>query len=60
MEEEQHKKLMKQRGVVKGMLTHMQAFIKTSTPDPYELQVRLNRLPNIFTKFETAHGRTGT
>jgi hypothetical protein len=54
MDEDQRKRLTKQRAVAKGMLTRMQDFIKTGTPDLPELQVRLNRLPNILIKFETA------
>jgi hypothetical protein len=54
MEEEQRKRLVKQRAAAKGMLTRMQDFITTGTPDLHELQVRLNKLSNIHFKFETA------
>jgi hypothetical protein len=54
MEEAQRKRLSKQRGVAKGMLTRMQEFIESSSPNSHELQVKLNRLPSILTKFKTA------
>jgi hypothetical protein len=53
MEVEQRKRLVK-RAVAKSMLTCMQDFITTGTPDLHEVQVRLNKLPNILFKFETA------
>jgi hypothetical protein len=38
--------------VAKGMLTRMQAYIDSGNFDVNKIQVSLNRLPTILTKFE--------
>ena len=45
---------MRQRAVAKGSLTRMQTFIETGDRKLNEMQVRSEKLSNIYNKFETA------
>ena len=45
--------LVTQRAVAKGRLTRMQAFIETGDRKLNEMQVRSEKLSNIYNKFET-------
>ena len=54
MDPAQRKKLIKQREVAKGMLTRMQDFIDSGNPDVNQTQVRFNKLPSIYAKYEAS------
>jgi hypothetical protein len=54
MEEEQRRRLIKQRGVAKASLTCVQKYIDSGEHRIHELHVRYDDLPNIFCKFEAA------
>jgi hypothetical protein len=46
--------LIRQRAVAKSSITRMQTFIETGDRKLNDIQVRLDELPNIYNKFETA------
>jgi len=46
--------LIKQRAVARGMLTRIQAFIDTGDQKIIDIQVRFNKLPDIFCRYDTA------
>jgi len=46
--------LMKQRCVARGMLSRIQNFIETGDQKRHEIQVRFNKLLDIFTRYDTA------
>jgi len=46
--------LIRQRAVAKSALTRMQTFYETGDRKLNDIQVRLDELPNIYNKFETA------
>jgi hypothetical protein len=46
--------LIKQRAVARGMLSRIQNFINTGDCKLNELQVRLNKLPDIFNRYDVA------
>jgi hypothetical protein len=50
----QRSRLIQQRAVAKGMLTRMQNFMEVSEQKVHELQVRFNKLPDIFNRYNTA------
>jgi hypothetical protein len=50
----QRNKLIKQREVAKGMLSRMQDFINSDDPDINQTQVRFNKLPGIYAKYEAS------
>lgn len=52
MESTHREQLIRKRAVAKGMLTRMQAYIDSGNFDTNQIQVRLNRLPTILSKFE--------
>ena len=54
MEATQRTQRIRQRAVAKVSLTRMQTFIKTGDRKLHEIQVRIDKLPNIFNKFESA------
>jgi hypothetical protein len=54
MEEEQRRKLIRQRGVAKASLTHIQKYIDSGECKLNQLQVRFDELPSIVLKFEAA------
>ena len=51
----QRQQLIKQRSVDRGMLSRIQTFIETGEQKIHEIQVRFNKLPDIFTKYDNAH-----
>ena len=46
--------LIKQRAVARGMLTCIQSFIDTCDQKINDIQVRFNKLPDIFCRYDTA------
>ena len=46
--------LIKQRAVARGMLTRLQNFIDTGDQKLNDIQVRFNKLPDIFCRYDTA------
>jgi len=46
--------LIKQRAVARGMLTRIQAFIDTGDQKIIDIQVRFNKLSDIFCRYDTA------
>jgi hypothetical protein len=48
--------LIKQRGVARGMLSHIQSFINTGEQKLNDIQVRFNKLPDIFNRSDIAQG----
>ena len=47
-------RLTKQRSVARGMLTRIQSFLKAGEQKLHEIQVRFNKLPDNFCKYESA------
>jgi hypothetical protein len=54
MEPSRRSQLVKQRAVAKGMLTRIQAFIETGDQKVNDIQVRFNKLSDIFCRYNTA------
>ena len=54
MDQERRKQLIKQRSVARGMLSRIQTFIETGEPKVHDIQVRFNKLPDIFTRYDNA------
>ena len=54
MENTRQQQLIKQRAVARGMLSRIQNFIETGDQKTNEIQVRLNKLPDIFNRYDTA------
>jgi len=50
----QHQQLIKQRSVARGVLSHIQNFIEVGDQKINEIQVRFNKLPDIFNRYDTA------
>jgi len=48
--------LTKQRIVARGMLSRIQNFIEAGDQNINEIQVRFNKLPDIFNRHDTAQG----
>jgi len=48
--------LTKQRIVARGMLSRIQNFIAAGDQNINEIQVRFNKLPDIFNRYDTAQG----
>jgi hypothetical protein len=54
MDSSRRAQLIKRRTVAKASLTRMQNFIEASDLKVNEIQVRFNKLPDIFNKYESA------
>jgi hypothetical protein len=54
MDSTRQQQLIKQRAVARGMLTRIQAFIETGEQKINDLQVRFNKLSDIFSRYDTA------
>jgi hypothetical protein len=50
----QRQRLIKQRAVARGMLTRVQNYIEAGHNKLNELQVRFNKLSDIFKRYDTA------
>ena len=46
--------LIKQRAVARGMLSRIQDFIEVGDHEINEIQVRFNKLPEIFNRYDIA------
>jgi hypothetical protein len=53
MDASKDSQLVRQHGVTKILLTHMQTFIEAGDRKPNEIEVRYDELQSIFNKFET-------
>jgi len=49
-----HQQLIKQRSMARGMLSRIQNFIEVGDQKINEIQVRFNKLPDIFNRHDTA------
>jgi hypothetical protein len=56
MDDQQRRRLIRQRAVVKYSLTRMQTYIKEGERKIHDLQVRYADLPNILCKYEAVQG----
>jgi hypothetical protein len=54
MESTLRQQLIKQREVARGMLSRIQNFIETGDQKLNDIQVRFNKLPDIFNRYDTA------
>jgi hypothetical protein len=54
MDTSRRQQLIKQRSVARGMLSRIQTFIETGEQKTHEIQVRFNKLPDIFTRYDNA------
>ena len=54
MDPTRRQKLKNQRSVARGMLSRIQNFMETGDQKIHEFQVRFNKLPDIFTRYDTA------
>jgi hypothetical protein len=54
MDPSKDSQLVRQHGVTKIILTHVQTFIEAGDLKPNEIEVKFDELPSIFNKFETA------
>jgi len=54
MDSTRQQQLIKQRPVARGMLTRIQTFIDTGDQKINDIQVRFNKLPDIFSRYDTA------
>jgi len=54
MDPTRRQQLIKRRAVARGMLSRIQNFIETGDQKTNEIQVRLNKLPDIFNRYDTA------
>jgi hypothetical protein len=54
MDAAQRQRLIKQRAVARGMLTRILNYIEAGDNKLNELQVRFNKLSDIFTRYDTA------
>ena len=54
MDQERRKQLIKQRSVARGMLSRIQTFIETGEQKLHDIQVRFNKLAEIFTRYDNA------
>ena len=54
METSRRQQLIKQRSVARGMLSRIQTFIETGEQKVHDIQVRFNKLPDIFTRYDNA------
>jgi hypothetical protein len=54
MDPARRQELLRQRAVAKASLSRMQTFIDSDDRKVNEIQMRFNKLPDIFNKFETA------
>jgi hypothetical protein len=53
MDAARRQQLFRQRTAAKGMLTRMQNFIESGDLKINEIQVRYNKLPDIFTRYNS-------
>ena len=56
MDAVRRQQLIKQRSVAHGMLLLIQTFIEIGDEKIHEIQVRFNKLPDIFTRYDNAQG----
>ena len=54
MDSERRQHLLRQRTVARGMLTRIQHFIEAGEHKINEIQVRFNKLSDIFNRYDTA------
>ena len=54
MDSTRRTQLIKQRSVARGMKSRTQIFIETGDLKIHEIQVRFNKLPDIFTRYDRA------
>ena len=54
MDAARRQQLIKQRAVARGMLSRIQNFIEVGDHKINEIQVRLNKLSDIFNRYDTA------
>jgi len=54
MDPTRRQQLIKQRRVERGMLSRIQKFIEICDQKINEIQVRFNKLPNIFNRYDNA------
>jgi hypothetical protein len=54
MEQTKLTQLNKQRAVARGMLSRIQSLIESDDHKVNEIQVRFNKLPDIFSRYDTA------
>jgi hypothetical protein len=52
MDSSRRQQLIKQRAVARGMLSRIQNFIEVGEHKVNEIQVRLNKLPDIFNRYD--------
>jgi hypothetical protein len=54
MDAKRRTQLIKQRAVARGMLSRIQSFIESGERKINEIQVRFNKLPDIFNRYDSA------
>jgi hypothetical protein len=54
MDPTRRQQLIKQPAVARGMPSRIQTFIETGDQKINDIQVRFNKLPNIFSRYDTA------